>query len=391
MDSTDKNTNPSRPLFLFGNGLSIALSSEFALRTITKKFVDGLEGDEKEFFYELCGKENLNFEDFEFNFALLEEAYGSLRKYRKFIDTPTGEFFLSKFQLTDPNLEKHEAVIKSLYDKYIFQILSLIQGNVTKLGVAEKLKGFTTFLQSELSACQKGFVFTMNYDLLAECILLEDIGTSKITDFCSPSGKFKGSDITKYDFDPAMNEERFGEDYTTALVELHHLHGSLSLFYDYSRNKTIKFKNEDILINGIYKKIHDKNWTLFPAIITGGGKSQKVTEYPFEFYYRNLKDNSTYAKFNKLYIVGYSFRDEHINGLIKRWIEAVEDYSKGILIVDFKSESTAQAEFKAMVKKALRLSKPVPDTCFEFGGVNSIHNVVGAFKKKKAKKTFNKI
>jgi hypothetical protein len=363
----------------------MALSPEFSLRIITKKFIDGLEGDEKTFFYELCGKENLNFEDFEHNFAMLEAAYGSLRKYKQFIDTDTGKFFLNKFSLVDPHLEKHEAVIKSLYDKYIFQILALIQGNVTKAGIEEKLKGFTAFLNKQLTDCERGFVFTLNYDLLAEAILLEDIGSSKITDFCSPTGKFKGSDIQKYDFDPALNEDKFGEDYSSAKVELHHLHGSLSLFYDHSRNKTIKFKNEDILINGIYKKIHEENWPLYPAIITGGGKSFKVTEYPFEFYYRNLKDNSTYGKFNKLFIVGYSFRDEHVNELVKRWITSVEDYSKGLLIVDFKNDENARTGFRKMVQKELHLSKPIPDSCFEFGGVNAIHDIEGA-KRKPSKK-----
>jgi hypothetical protein len=378
-----ENKNSHKPLFLFGNGLSIALSPEFALRNITKKFIEGLQGEERKFFYELCGAEKLNFEDFEFNFALLESAYSSLRKYKQFMDSETGKTFLDKFKLEDPHLEKHEVVIKSLYDKYIFQILNLIQGNVTKVGIEEKLKGFTTFLQSQFSSCEKGFVFTLNYDLLAEAILLEDIGSAKITDFCSAAGKFKGSEIIKYDFDPAMNEEKFGDDYTSAKVELHHLHGSLSLFYDHLRNKTIKFKNEDILTNGIYQKIHDENWPLYPAIITGGGKSLKVTEYPFEFYYRNLKDNSTYAKYTKLFIVGYSFRDEHINELIKRWINSVEDYTKGLLIVDFKSDENAQNAFKQFVKKELHLSKKLPDTCFEFGGVNSIHDIQGTFKKTK--------
>jgi len=380
---TIESMNSNSPLFLFGNGLSMALSPDFALRSITKKFIEGLEGDEKIFFYELCGAENLNFEDFEFNFAMLEAAYGSLRKYKQFLDSDTGKIFLEKFKLSDPKLEKHETVIKSLYDKYIFQILSLIQGNVTKKGIEQKLKGFTTFLNKQLTECEKGYVFTLNYDLLSEAILLEDIGSSKITDFCSMSGKYSGSDIYKYDFDPAMNEEKYGEDYTNAKVELHHLHGSLSLFYDYKRNKTIKFKNEDILINDIYKKIHIENWTLYPAIITGGGKSLKVTEYPFEFYYRSFKDVSTYGKYNKLFIVGYSFRDEHINDLIKRWAKSVSDYTKGLLIVDFKTDLNAQNDFKIFVKKNLHFSKAIPDSCFEFGGVNAIHDIEGTNKKEK--------
>lgn len=363
------------PLFLFGNGLSIALSSEFSLKKITNKFIEKLEKDEKDYLCELCGgEENLNFDDFELNFSMIEEAYGSLKKYRKFIESYAGQKFLEKFSLLNPNLNKHEEIIKSLYDKYIFQILSLIQGNVTKHGIQTKLNSFTTFLKDQLENCKKGYVFTLNYDLLAETILLEDIGSENMTDFCSSASRFKGTEIPKYDFDPAMNVNKYGAE---ANIELHHLHGSLSLFYDYSRNKAIKFKSEDIFSNNIYTKIHAENWTLYPAIITGGGKSTKMTEYPFEFYFRNFKDISTYGKYTKLFIVGYSFRDEHINSLIKRWVEAVDDFTQGLLIIDYKATEVEQNEFKKFVKVQLKKRKPLPDSCFVFEGVNFIHDVKG--------------
>ncbi|MDD5151105.1 MAG: SIR2 family protein [Flavobacterium sp.] len=365
------------PLFLFGNGLSMALSPEFSLKTITSKFIAGLEGDEKDYLCELCGgEENLSFDDFELNFSMIDDAYGNLRKYRKFIDSSAGKTLLNKFKLINPNLQQHEKIIKSLYDKYVFQILSLIHGNVTQKGIQEKLGGFTSFLSTQLNKSKKGYVFTLNYDLLAETILLENIGSDKLTDFCASANVFKGTGIRKFDFDPAMNESRHGE----INIELHHLHGSLSLFYDYNRNKVIKFKSEDIFTNDIYNKIHDENWTLYPAIITGGGKSTKMTEYPFEFYHRNLKDNSTYVKYNKLFIVGYSFRDEHINELIKRWIDKVEDYNKGSLIVDYKSTESEQKDFMEMVKIQLK-KKSFPSSCFEFRGVNFIYDIEGTIAK----------
>tara|TARA_B100000949_G_scaffold176783_1_gene157539 strand:- start:591 stop:1724 length:1134 start_codon:yes stop_codon:yes gene_type:complete len=366
------------PLFLFGNGLSIALSFDFSLKTITERFINQLSGIEKEFFEEICGgNSNINFDDFEANFSLIEDAYNSLRKYRRFIDSNTGQTLLKKFDLIDPKLVKHEKIIKSLYDKYIFQILAIIHGNVTKQGIAEKLNDFTKFLKVQFSTCKKGYVFTLNYDLLAETILLEDIGTENITDFCSSTYKFKGTEIDKFDFDPALNDHKYGDDYTDANVELHHLHGSLSLFYDYSRNKAIKFRSEDIFIHDVYERISKENWTLTPAIITGGGKSLKMNEYPFEFYFRNLKDLSTYGKYNKLFIVGYSFRDEHINELIKRWMRSVEDYTKALLIVDYKTDEKTREEFKNFVRKQIRKKPVIPNRCFEFGGANAIHDVEG--------------
>ncbi len=368
----------NKPLFLFGNGLSIALLPDFSLKKITNKFISSLSGDKKAYLCELCGGEsNLSFDDFELNFSLLEDAYGSLKKYRRFIETQAGKLLLSKFNLPNPDLIKHEEIIKALYDEYIFQILGLIHGNVTKVAIEKKLDKFSAFLKNQLENCSKGYVFTLNYDLLAETILLEQIGSGRFTDFCSPTGYFKGTQIAKYDFDPALNDNRYGEHYSSASIELHHLHGSLSMFYDYERNKAIKIKSEDILINNVYSTIHKEKWTLYPAIITGGGKSTKMNEYPFEFYFRNFKDYSTYGKYNKLFIVGYSFRDEHVNELIKRWMKAMESYSKGLLIVDYQATVEQQNEFKKFVRSKIRKKPAIPDECFEFGGVNAIKDVVG--------------
>ncbi|MDM8159656.1 SIR2 family protein [Labilibaculum sp. K2S] len=366
------------PLFLFGNGLSIALSGEFSLKNITAKFIAELKGDEMDFFQEICGgNKNINFDDFEANFSQIEDAYSSLKNYRKFIDSKAGEIFLQKFELSNPELIKHEEIIKLLYNRYIYQILGIIHGNVTKVDIERKLKGFTNFLKQQLSCSKKGYVFTLNYDLLAETILLEEIGSNNITDFCSATHKYLGTDIDKFDFDPALNDHKYGDDYTNANVELHHLHGSLSLFYDSLRNKCIKFRSEDIFNHKVYESIGRNNWCLSPVIITGGGKSLKMNEYPFEFYFRNFKDLSTYGKYNKLFIVGYSFRDEHVNELINRWMKSVKDYSDALLIVDYKSTEEDKDQFKKFVRKQIKKRPNIPDKCFEFGGANSIKDVSG--------------
>lgn len=374
-------SSDSIPLFLFGNGLSMALSPEFSLKKITQTFINSLEGNEKDFLEQLCGgADKINFDDFEENFSKLEDAYNSLLRYNGFLKSNVGTNFLNHFNLPNPDLDKHEEIIKSIYHKYIFQILGIIRNKVTKQGIQDKLPSFTAFLRVMLSNI-KGYVFTLNYDLLAEAIMLEEIGTKNITDFCSKTGFFKGTEIFKYDFDPAMNEDKFGTGFMNDVVELHHLHGSLSLFYDHSRNKAIKFCNEDIFTNDIYNSIFEYRWPLCPAIITGGGKSLKMNEYPFEFYFRRFKELTTYGKFNKLFIVGYSFRDEHVNDLIKRWIKTVEDYASGLLIVDFRSTPNEMILFKKQVKKCLHLQKPIPDKCFEFGGANAIHDILGTITK----------
>lgn len=344
----------------------------------------GLEGDEKAFLSELCGGEaNLSFDDFEENFSKLEDAYNSLVKYNRFIQSSVGNTFLKRFNLSLPELNKHEEIIKSLYHKYIFQILALIHGNVSKQGIRDKLSQFSAFLKNELVNAPKGYVFTLNYDLLAETIMLEEIGTGNFTDFCSYTGFLKETGIRKYDFDPALNENKYGEHYAASAIELHHLHGSLSLFYDYARNKAIKLRSEDIGLNDVYNTVFKDGWTLSPAIITGGGKSVKMNEYPFEYYFRNLKDLSTYGKYNKLYIVGYSFRDDHVNDYIIRWTKSMENYADALLIVDYKSTLEEQNEFKEFVRSKIRKRPLLPDSCFEFGGANAIRTLKGSNVKKK--------
>lgn len=63
----------SKPLFLFGNGLSIALSPEFSLKTITEKFIASLDGYEKTFLEGVSSSHGqLSFDDFEKTLLLLK-------------------------------------------------------------------------------------------------------------------------------------------------------------------------------------------------------------------------------------------------------------------------------------------------------------------------------
>lgn len=367
----------TKPLFLFGNGLSMALSREFALRNITKKFIESLEGEDKEFLEELSSREGntLSFDDFEENFTYLEASYESLRKYRTFVDSEIGQKFLAKFSLSTPGLIQHEKIIERIYRGYISRVLEIIHGNVQQHNIDERLPNFVNFLLNQISSNTRTYIFTLNYDLLVETILLEYLGTEEFTDFCFPSGKLKGTEINKFDFNPRRNQEVFSG--THQNVELHHLHGSLSLFYDFARNRAVKLRSEDIGYEGIYRQIYENNLPLVPAIITGGGKSDKVVQYPFDFYYRGMKDVCDFGEASKFYIVGYSFRDDHINDLILRWTNNVVDWKRGLLIVDYKSNEEEQEEFKKFVRSKIRKRLRIPDECFEFGGAETIHDVEG--------------
>lgn len=368
----------NKPLFIFGNGLSIALSPEFSLKTITEKFINSLEGYEKEFLEGISTPQGvLSFDDFEQNFTSIEAALSSLIRYRFFLDSPVGTSFLKQFSLHNPDLIDHETIIKTIYRKYIARILELIHGNVKKSQIEQRLHNFKTFLASTLNESTKSYIFTLNYDLLIETILLDTIGSNEFTDFCFPSGNCKLTGLPKFDFNPRRSFEMFP---TAASIELHHLHGSLSLFYDLTRNRAFKFSSEDIGLNDLYQRIYKEDLPLVPAIITGGGKSEKIVEYPFDWYYRTLKDIVDSGDATSLYIIGYSFRDIHINDLIARWMRNVTDYSTGLLIVDYKADKDSQKNFISFVKKSLH-KRSLAESCFEFRGANYLHRVEGTTKK----------
>ena len=369
----------SKPLFIFGNGLSIALSSEFSLKTITEKFIESLDGYEKTFLEGISSSQGqLSFDDFETNFAAIEASLASLIRYRKFLDSELGQNFIFQFQLTKPDLLSHELIIQKIYRKYIARILELIHGNVRKAHIEARLKPFKDFLAKYLGASEKGYVFTLNYDLLVETLLLDTLGSLQFTDFCYPSQNCRLTGFPKYDFNPGRSMAIFPD---STKVELHHLHGSLSLFYDIERNRTFKYESQDIGLGSIYKRIYNDNLPIIPAIITGGGKSEKIVEYPFDWYYRSLKDLADSGQPSSLYIVGYSFRDSHINELIKRWMNNVKDYSKGLLIVDYQKDEANKKKFISIVRKALH-KKTIDETCFEFNGANNMREVEGTQPKK---------
>ncbi len=372
-----------KPAFLIGNGLSIALSPDFALKTITQKFMASLDKNDRSFLEEVSISSGLifNFDNFEQSFTAIEAALDSLVRYRKFMDSEVGHKFREKYELKDPELIKHEEVIERIYKKYINQILKLIRGNVHVDQLRTKLQPFMDFFNNKSEECNEMYVFTLNYDLLVETIILQNDGAKSFTDFCFPSGCLKGTPIPKYDFNPARNRELF--DTPERKIELHHLHGSLSLFYDYERSRAVKLRSDDIGIEEIYQKISDDQLPLMPAIITGGGKSDKIVQYPFEFYYRSAKDICDSGEASELYIVGYSFRDEHVNDLIKRWIKNVENYTDGLRIIDYKTTNDEKEIFKNMVRSLIKKRPCIPDICFQFDGVNNIFESPGTKKKQK--------
>ena len=302
----------SKPVFIIGNGLSIALSPDFSIKSITEKFIDTMKDEDKEFLEQIsqsAGRE-INFDDFEENFAALEMALESLTRYCYFIESNAGKEFLKKYSLKDPELSKHQEIIKRIYDSYIIYILELIQGKVNLKGINDKLFNFVDFFIKKIKYAEKAYIFTLNYDLLIETILINKIGKKNFSDFCICSGKFKFYDtyIDKFNFNPRANKSSFEE---SQKIELHHLHGSLSLFYNNDNDEIFKLRTHDFMREKFYDKIKLYNYNVMPAIITGGKKPEKVFSLPFNYYFGRFNEICANNDTTELYVIGYSFIDNY--------------------------------------------------------------------------------
>ncbi len=136
-----------------------------------------------------------------------------------------------------------------------------------------------------------------------------------------------------------------------------------------------------------YNKVYDKifGFDLIPSIVTGGEKSRKVEENPFHFYYnefqRQLINENNCCE--ELYVIGYSFRDNHINKAVKKRMSFERKrknaiYLQKLIIVDFKPDQKSRDEFVDHINEALELGPNMSnrfkydDPRIIFTGVDSI-------------------
>ncbi|UYQ96560.1 SIR2 family protein [Bacillus velezensis] len=372
---------------LIGNGLSVGLNKDFALPNITQKFFNRLTSEHKSFIQhhmDRLKKGEYIQTDFEEAIASIEQAYESLKNYYDFLDeNEQGERFMGTYRLEKNELEKHLKAIKEIIFEYTASILDLIDGHVRWKEINERLDGFVEWLRNIIEESTRIGFFTLNFDLLLETILLETIGTNNFMDYHVPRDKWELADNEKrFFFNPELTLSMFGE----KKVELNHLHGSLSSFKDIDTGKTFKITTETLRSHNVYNKIFDYN--IIPSIVTGGGKSVKVQEMPFNFYYNNFR-RKLVDKNNpcdELYIIGYSFRDEHINNSICERLKL--DRSKKdpkplqrLLIVDFKNTEEEKNKFIDDINLALKLG-PRTKGRFEYGdsrvmfeGANALSSV----------------
>lgn len=368
---------------LTGNGLSVGLNKAFALQNITETFYNKLSPEHQKFILhhmERIQKNEYVQVDFEEAIASIEQIHDSLDAYVNFLlNEEEGRKFLESENLSVEELQNHLTKIKEIIISYTASIVEIIDGNVHWEQIGDRLSGFINWLQEELQSKDEFDLFTLNFDLLLETILLRIVGTDEFTDFHVKRGKSPdGHD--KFNFYPQQSFSDFGY----RRIKLHHLHGSLSSFKRLSDGRVFKLRTEDIRLSDMYNKL-DVN-EIFPSIINGGFKSRKIQTTPFNYYYGKFKEKMVDPKnlCDELYIIGYSFRDKHINDAISERLR-IHRKKDGkpinrFIIVDYKISEEEQENFIEDVNKALNLGPKTKlkkeDGIFIFKGADAIDEVL---------------
>jgi hypothetical protein len=368
---------------LTGNGLSVALNLDFSLQSITERFFKRLDENHKEFIKHHM-KENYSQLDFEEAIAAIEQVYDSLAHYQKFLNGDKGKNFMDSHSLKNDSFEEHINAIQNIIHQYTSSILDLIINNVRQADITDKLQPFVDWLLETIDDSDEIDLFTLNFDLLLETILLTYYEKDKFADFHFRGKKWVAIDNEwQYYFDPDRSKQIHQENYSNN-VRLHHLHGSLSSFKDLESGRIFKITTDSLRSSNLYENIFKHG--VIPSIVTGGGKSLKVQQNPFHFYYNEFKKSMAIeeALCDELYIIGYSFRDNHINKAIKERLQITRRRENPrplkLVIVDYATDDASKLDFINRVNEALDIPKR---HAFElgaenilFGGANSIKDIV---------------
>ena len=374
-----------RRVVLTGNGLSVALNSDFSLKSITERFFKRLDESHKEFIKHHM-KDNYSQLDFEEAISSIEQVYDSLAHYLNFLNGDKGKNFMDSHSLNNENFDTHLSAIQNIIHQYTSSILDLIIDNVKHRDITDKLQPFVDWLIATIDDSENIDLFTLNFDLLLETILLTYYEKDKFADFHYRVRRWDAIDNEwQYYFDPDRSKQIHSVNYANN-VRLHHLHGSLSSFKDIVSGRIFKITTESLRSSNLYDNIFSHG--VVPSIVTGGGKSLKVQQNPFHYYYTEFKKCMVIDEHlcEELYIVGYSFRDDHINKAISERLKLSRSNTNPkplkIVIVDYAGNEETKIEFINRINNALSLPKrhafALGDENLLFGGANNIKDLLAS-------------
>ena len=188
----------------------------------------------------------------------------------------------------------------------------------------------TSLLQRPLNL-RRANIFTLNYDLAFE-YACDELGIEYINGFVGFNERNFRPEVYSYDFffpgDTTEGKVRRIE----RVIKYYKLHGSLNWIYK-NQNKNNPYGLYEIPIELVRMKLENEKDNLGEIMIyPTSSKKEYTLNFPYSELFRKFADRLQQPE-AVLFVVGYSFYDEHINNII---YQALANPSFTLIIVDFK-------------------------------------------------------
>lgn len=205
----------------------------------------------------------------------------------------------------------------------------------------------TSLLQRPLNL-RRVNIFTLNYDLAFE-YACDELGIEYINGFVGFNERNFRPEVYNYDFffpgDTTEGKVRRIE----RVIKYYKLHGSLNWVYK-NQNKNNPYGLYEIPIELVRMKLTNETNNLGDIMIyPTSSKKEYTLNFPYSELFRKFADRLQQPE-AVLFVVGYSFYDEHINDII---YQALANPSFTLIIVDFNGTKN-----KGEIKKLNDLKDP---------------------------------
>ena len=187
----------------------------------------------------------------------------------------------------------------------------------------------TSLLQRPLNL-RRANIFTLNYDLAFE-YACDELGIEYINGFVGFNERNFRPEVYNYDFffpgDTTEGKVRRIE----RVIKYYKLHGSLNWVYK-NENKNNPYGLYEIPIELVRMKLKNEKDSLGDIMIyPTSSKKEYTLNFPYSELFRRFADRLQQPE-AVLFIIGYSFCDEHVNDII---YQALANPSFTLIIVDF--------------------------------------------------------
>ena len=205
-----------------------------------------------------------------------------------------------------------------------------IKEKMEKEGKYTYHKSFLTSLLQRPLNLRRANIFTLNYDLAFE-YAYDELGIEYINGFVGFNERNFRPEVYNYDFffpgDTTEGKVRRIE----RVIKYYKLHGSLNWVYK-NQNKNNPYGLYEIPIELVRMKLENKMDNLGEIMIyPTSSKKEYTLNFPYSELFRKFADRLQQPE-AVLFVVGYSFYDEHINDII---YQALANPSFTLIIVDF--------------------------------------------------------